>query len=684
MIVFLTTPPLKGDEMPHTNKLINESSPYLLQHAHNPVDWYPWGEEAFRKAAEKDKPVIISIGYSSCHWCHVMEEESFEDEEVARLMNEKFISIKVDREERPDIDACYMNAVQQITRRGGWPLNAFALPDGRPFYGGTYFPREDWLHILNTLADLYANDREKLVSTAEDVERGIEETALRLLDSRPREISPEDLAGAVREMIRDFDTRLGGVGRAPKFPMPSLYRFLLAYSSLRDEPGIRDFVLLTLDRMASGGIYDQIGGGYARYSTDASWKIPHFEKMLYDNAQLVSLYSDAWRYTRKENYRRVVCQTLEFVEETFTSPEGAFYSALDADSEGEEGAYYVWEEAELKKLLGGDYDFAREYFGIGREGLWEEGKNILLRPDDGESSESAADGETIERIRRALKAARDRRIPPGLDDKALTSWNALMITAYADAWRAFGEPRFLDAAVRGTDHILEEMRRPDGGLYRAWKEGRAYIEAFLEDYAHMTAALITLFEVTGDTRYLDEAEELTGYILRHFYSPGEKLFYSTPEGDDLITRIIDIQDNVLPSPNAVTARNLFRLYKLTGITRYRELYQDMTGRIRQITLNNAQYFSHWAELLLFELNPFYEVVTAGPNARELSRQLQTEYLPHAVFAFTAVPDETRGLFAGRYSDETTRIYICRDNACLAPVTAVDEALAQLLPSLKTQ
>ena len=433
---------LNGIDMntPKPNKLIEESSPYLLQHAHNPVNWYPWGEEAFKKAEEEDKPIIISIGYSSCHWCHVMEEESFEDEEVARLMNERFISIKVDREERPDIDSLYMGAVQLITGRGGWPLNAFALPDGRPFYGGTYFPKKDWIIVLTYLADLYENMKSQAVGNAEIIEKEIQDSSLQLLDTRKIELSVNDLNTAVSKMKDTFDTVNGGINGAPKFPMPSLYHFLLSYAYLQDDAEIKDFTTLTLDKMAYGGIYDQIGGGFARYSTDEAWKVPHFEKMLYDNAQLVSLYADAYRYTKSELYRDVVYDTLRFVKESFTSPEGVFYSALDADSEGEEGKYYVWTEKELKQILGDDYPTARDYYGIGTEGFWdeitrlgssfattEEGNNILLRPNS--SLESDFPKETLERIRTRLKKERDKRIPPGLDDKSLTSWNALMISA---------------------------------------------------------------------------------------------------------------------------------------------------------------------------------------------------------------------------------------------------------------
>lgn len=666
------------------NRLIEESSPYLLQHAHNPVNWYPWGEEAFKKAVEEDKPVIISIGYSSCHWCHVMEEESFEDEEVAKLMNERFISIKVDREERPDIDSLYMDAVQMITGRGGWPLNTFALPDGRPFYGGTYFPKKDWMIVLNYIADLYDNKKSQAVGNAEIIEKGIKDSSLQLLDTRTIEVSNEDIDTAVSKLKEKFDIKSGGIGAAPKFPMPTIYQFLLTYAYLQDDKEIKDFVTLTLDKMASGGIYDQIGGGFARYSTDAAWKVPHFEKMLYDNAQLVSLYADAYRYTKNKLYRDVVYDTLQFVKESFTSPEGAFYSALDADSEGVEGKYYVWTEKELKTILGDDYPVARDYYGIGAEGYWEEGSNILLRPEVSDRKILEVSQEQLDRIKDRLKSVRNNRIPPGLDDKSLTSWNALMISAYVDAYKAFGDNTFLEAAETSANHILKKVRQPDGGLYHVYKDGRAYIDGFLDDYALFISALISLFEVTGRVELLQDAETLTNYILANFYSTDEKLFYYTSDSREglgssvvLIVRDLEITDTIIPSSNSVISMELFRLSRLTGESRYYELSVEMLNRVSGRTLGNPQFFSHWAGRILFELNPYFEVVITGQNAEQVSRELQENYLPNTVSAYTNVSNEQLGLFSYRFSEDATQIFICEDNACKFPVTTVEEALDQL-------
>ncbi|MDA3956208.1 thioredoxin domain-containing protein [Oceanispirochaeta sp.] len=460
--------------MANTNRLINEPSPYLQQHAHNPVHWYPWGDEAFNKAAEENKPIIISIGYSSCHWCHVMEEESFENEEVARLMNEHFISIKVDREERPDIDAHYMNALQMITGRGGWPMNMFALPDGSPFYGGTYFPRDQWMNLLTLVAGQYKSNTEEMVRAAESIEQGISNFKIKLLETEESPYSIDQLGSSVAQTSPQFDLINGGISGAPKFPMPVFTRFLLSWSVLQNDPETRDFVLLTLDKMAAGGIYDQIGGGFSRYSTDVKWKVPHFEKMLYDNAQLLSLYAKAYSLTKKEQYKNVVYQTMDYIEESMTSPRGIFYSALDADSEGEEGLFYTWEKRELLELLAEDYPLAKEYYGIGVAGAWEGGKNILLRPDLQDSQNPA--GKDLERIRSILKEARDKRVPPRQDDKSLTSRNALMIIAYIDAFNAFGAPRFLHNAEQATDFILENQLQPDGSLYHAFKDNRSYID----------------------------------------------------------------------------------------------------------------------------------------------------------------------------------------------------------------
>ena len=414
--------------------------------------------------------------------------------------------------------------------------------------------------------------------------------------------------------------------------MPVAYRFLLSWSHLQKDPEIRDFVLLTLDRMASGGIYDQIGGGFARYSTDSRWKVPHFEKMLYDNAQLVSLYSDAYRLTGKERYREVVSRTLDFIDEQMTSPEGLFYSALDADSEGEEGLYYTWEEKELRELLGDDYGTAREYFGIGKEGAWEMGRNILLALPDRDGT--IPERETLFRISRTLKEARDKRVPPGLDDKSLTAWNGLMITAYTDAYKALGDPRYLERAARGADFILNNIKTSDGGLNRSYRKGEAYIEGFLEDYAQMIRALIALFEVSGEAGYLKAAREWCDYALKTFSGGEGQFLYAASSRDRAVQRDVELADITIPSSNAVMAHNLFLLAKLTGDSSYAKISREMTGRISGRFLKSSLYFSHWGELMLNQLLPYYEVVTVGADAESISLEMARTYLPQAVFAIS--------------------------------------------------
>ncbi|QEN08129.1 thioredoxin domain-containing protein [Oceanispirochaeta crateris] len=661
--------------MKYNNRLIHEQSPYLRQHAHNPVNWYPWGEEAFSQAKEEEKPLLISIGYSSCHWCHVMEKESFENERVARLMNDHFICIKVDREERPDIDSHYMNALQMLTGRGGWPLNMFALSDGRPFYGGSYFPREQWMEILSLLAGEFTSNQEKFVTAAISIEQGIRDHTLTLLNSKESDFSIAELGSSLSESSRRFDRVHGGLQGAPKFPMPVLYKSLLSWSYLMEDEQLKKFVFLTLDKMASGGIYDQIGGGFSRYSTDEIWKVPHFEKMLYDNAQLVSLYAQAYSLSGNKRYKELINQTLEFIDEWMTSPEGLFYSALDADSEGEEGRFYIWEQKELQSLLGKDYPLAESYYGINAEALWENEKNILLLP--GRQSPVAFPESERLRINGILKNARNRRIPPSLDDKSLTSWNALMIKAYTDAYNAWGDSRLLEKAEKATCFILDHLMTVHGGLFHAFRESKSYINGFLEDYAHLISALISLFESSGKENYLQKGEELTQKAILDFYREEEKIFFSTTGQDRILSPCVDQTDMVLPSSNAVMAHNLFRLSKLTGKTSYNQRAREMTNRMAKRVGENCLYYSHWVELMLYQTMPSYEVVVVGDKADELSREIRKNYLPQFVCAFSTVPREDLPLFQGRYKEGETLIYLCRDNSCGLPVRTVEEMLRQI-------
>ncbi|MEI6816058.1 MAG: thioredoxin domain-containing protein, partial [Bacteroidota bacterium] len=514
---------------PYTNHLIHESSPYLLQHAHNPVDWYPWGEEAFEKAKKEDKLVLISIGYSACHWCHVMEHESFEDTATAHLMNEHFICIKVDREERPDIDQVYMNAVQLMTGQGGWPLNCFALPDGRPVYGGTYFPKQKWNDVLMQLQNIYVKDKAKFIEYAEQLTDSVKRSELVQMIPDDFEFSINDLHLMVDVWKKSFDTKEGGPARVPKFPLPNNYEFLLNYfhlSMLKDksDENLLKQIHLTLDKMAYGGIYDQIGGGFARYSTDGYWKVPHFEKMLYDNAQLMSLYASAYQQSKDPLYKNVVMETLDWMKREMTSDEGLFYSALDADSEGKEGKFYIWTKKEIEAILKDKASLFCDYYEVDKAGLWEEGCSILLRRNNDKEFAALHHIHDVDAMmtdivacKKILLQERNKRIHPGLDDKQLTSWNALMIMGYVDAYNAFGEQEHLLAAKRCADFILKNIRNQDGGLYHNYKKGKATINGYLEDYSFMMEALMALYQATFEEHYLMTAKDLADYCIKHFF-----------------------------------------------------------------------------------------------------------------------------------------------------------------------
>ncbi|MCB0616745.1 MAG: thioredoxin domain-containing protein, partial [Phaeodactylibacter sp.] len=556
------------EQHPYTNALVNESSPYLLQHAHNPVNWNPWGPAALEQAKKEDKLLIISIGYAACHWCHVMEEESFEDTTIARIMNEHFVAIKVDREERPDVDDVYMTACQMASEGScGWPLNAFALPDGRPVWAGTYFPKGKWKNILEYFTQLYQEDRQKLEDYAGRLTEGIQ------LSGRPRPVteealfSEEVLAGVVEAFLSSIDFKKGGRQGAPKFPAPNNYEFLLQHHHLTGNVRALEAVTVTLDNIASGGIYDHLGGGFARYSTDAEWKAPHFEKMLYDNAQLVSLYSKAYLVTQKERYREVALETLKFVERELTSPEGGFYSSLDADSEGEEGKFYTWQKTEIDSILADERQSAVfcDYYQVKKGGNWEK-TNILYPGNDTDKilTEYNLKPDELQQLlsqaRQKLFEARSQRIRPRLDDKILTSWNALMLQGYLDAYRAFAEPAFLDRALKSGQFLLDKVLREDNRLDRNYKDGQSSINGFLDDYAFTIQTFISLYENTFDEQWLQRAESLAQYALTHFLDEESGLFFYTSNLDPpLIARKMETEDNVIPASNSAMARALHRL-----------------------------------------------------------------------------------------------------------------------------
>lgn len=667
----------------HTNSLINETSPYLLQHAHNPVNWYPWGEEALQKAKDEDKLLLISIGYSACHWCHVMERESFENEEVAVVMNKYFINIKVDREERPDIDHIYMSAVQLMTGRGGWPLNCFALPDGRPVYGGTYFPKDNWLNVLEQLHNIYTNDKAKALDYAAQLTRGVALTGLVEKDNGPGTVDDHLLMDTIAEWKNHIDNREGGPNKAPKFPLPNNYKFLLRYGVLFNDTELLQHVNLTLKKMAYGGIYDQLGGGFARYSVDGLWKVPHFEKMLYDNAQLVSLYAEAFKATGNILYKNVVNETLEFIEREMTSPEGLFYSALDADSEGVEGKFYVWTKEELQQLLGVDFALFTAYYNVNSLGLWEDENYILLRIKDDETIAAAFNltvgtlRDKIAELKNLLLQERSKRISPGLDDKCLASWNALMIQGYADAYKYLGTEEYLQKAIGAMQVFEEKFVQPSGALYHNYKNGRSTITAFLEDYCFAIEAYLALYAVTFNADYITKADKLAAICFAEFYDMDSGMFFFTAQNaEGLIARKMEVFDNVIPSSNSALANGLYTLSLLTGNTEYRTTALQMLKNIGGSMQGYGSGCSNWGILALQTVKPFYEVVITGSDAINKYHDLNQHYLPQTLFA-CATSGEPLDIFTARQQQGKTLIYVCENNSCQAPVEEVEAVLGMI-------
>lgn len=686
MVVLAACKSTSSDgQHPYTNELIHESSPYLLQHAHNPVNWYPWGEKALKKAREENKMLIISIGYSSCHWCHVMEKESFSDSTVAAIMNEHFVAIKVDREERPDVDDIYMTACQLASQGGcGWPLNAFALPDGSPVWAGTYFPKKNWIEILEYFKKEWQNDPQKVTQYARDLIAGIGKS-----DAVPGAAPNAAFDQAVMDdvaktLLQKIDYRWGGRLGAPKFPMPSNYEFLLEYHHNSGDEQALEAVTVTLDNMAAGGIYDQLGGGFARYATDEHWQVPHFEKMLYDNGQLVSLYAHAYQVTGNEAYRTIAAQTIEFVKRELTSPEGGFYSSLDAQSEGEEGKFYVWTKAEIDQVLADPAasELFCDYYEVTEKGNWEAGKNILyIRKDLAEVAQkhqlSVTEAEqSIAKSKQKLFEARSKRIRPRLDDKVLTSWNALMLKGLVDAWRAFGEREYLDLALRNGRFLRENMMQEDHRLNRNFKDGKSSINAFLDDYALTAQAFTALYEVTFDEQWLYDAKDLTQYALNHFADDETGFFFYTSDLDPpLVTRKKEITDNVIPGSNSVMTHNLLILgdyfYNQEWMDKARGLMAAMAGQIHGS--KSPDYYSMWCQVYMDCLRTPYEVAIVGPQAQQKRDALLANYLPHAML----LGGETEGtleLLKDKLQDGATYIYVCQNKVCKLPVEEVDRAL----------
>ncbi len=694
----------------YTNRLINETSPYLLQHAHNPVDWYPWGEEALQKARQENKPILLSVGYSACHWCHVMERESFENEDIAALMNQHFVSIKVDREERPDIDNIYMQAVQAMTQQGGWPMTVFLTPDGRPFYGGTYFPPRDrqygretmpgFPRILLTMADYYEHHREEVEEQANQVADFLKQRSSTPLRSKgginPVGTMPlEMLSNASRELAAEFDPVHGGFGNAPKFPNTMSLEFLLRTHQhrLHGEIGTKatrpelEIVEVSLQHMANGGIYDQLGGGFHRYSVDAAWLVPHFEKMLYDNALLSRLYLHAYLVTGNPFYERIVRETLDYVVREMFSPVGGFYSTQDADSEGEEGKFYVWTPAEIEAALPHeDAALFMLYYDVTQSGNFE-GKNILHVDQDAQTVADKAEVSlealqaSLKRSREILFRVREKRVKPGRDEKILTSWNGLMLRSFAEAARYLDRPDYLQVATQNAEFLLRELYR-DGRLLRTFKDGRSHLKGYLEDYTFLADGLLALYETSFDPRWFVEARRLMDEAIKLFADEQNGGFFDTgSDHEALVSRPKDIMDNATPAGNSVAVDVLLRLAAFTGEEEYRQRADDYLRPIADVMVQHPQAFGHVLGALDFAISQSKEIAITGdphqPDTRALLEVVNTRYLPNSVLACAAPTNleaiQAIPLLADRpQKDDKATAFVCQNFACLAPVNAPEE------------
>jgi uncharacterized protein len=649
-----------------SNRLARETSPYLLQHRDNPVDWYPWGPEALERARAEDRPILLSVGYSACHWCHVMERESFEDEETAAYMNEHFVNVKVDREERPDVDAIYMEAVQAISGHGGWPMTVFLDPDGVPFYGGTYFPPDEgrgmpsFRMVMEAVVDAFETKREEIRERAPVTRERL--GAIGAVEPRADLPAAAELEQAVQRLLAAADRRDGGFGGAPKFPPASSLELLLAR-------GETEVVELTLDRMLAGGIYDQLGGGFARYSVDPVWLVPHFEKMLYDNGLLARAYLHGWQALGHERYRRVCEETLDWMLREMRGPEGGFYSALDADSEGVEGKFYVWTPAQIREVLGEAAEPVIDYYGASEGGNFE-GGNILHLAGGAE----APAPEGLAEARQALLEARAQRVWPGLDDKRLASWNALAIAALADAGAVLDREDYLDAARAGAEFVLRSLRDPDGRLLRTYKDGRAHLNAYLEDHAFLLEALLALYESSFEGRWFGEAQALAETTIERFGDPERGGFYSTSsDHEELIARRKEVGDHPIPSGNSSAAMGLLRLAALSGEYRYAEAAEAVFALFGKPAVEHPDAFAHMLRALDFHLSPSREVALVGADLGELAAVVREQPRPHLVLAGGPEGAEQPPLLAGRATVEgRPAAYVCENFACQLPVTGAEE------------
>jgi uncharacterized protein len=673
-------------EIVEPNKLISESSPYLLQHAHNPVNWYPWCEAALIKAKQENKPIFLSIGYSACHWCHVMAHESFENEEIAHIMNENFVNIKVDREERPDIDDIYQKVCQLVTGSGGWPLSVFLTPDQRPFYVGTYFPpldsygRPGFGSVIRQLSQAWKEKPHDVEAAAENFVNSLQKTES---ISLPSKLERAILDEGALNLLSLGDQINGGFGHAPKFPNAANLSFLLRYSKISGITKFQEFVFKTLTKMANGGICDQIGGGFHRYSTDSRWLVPHFEKMLYDNALLPTVYAEAYQITKDITYLEVVNQTLQFVLREMTSPEGGFYSAQDADSEGEEGKYYVWKKDEIKQALGNNSELFCLYYDVTEGGNFE-GHNILHNNISLSSAalqfgkaESEA-REILQHSKEKLYDIRKRRIPPGRDDKILTSWNALMITGFLKGYRVTQKEEFLKAAEKCIDFIEQKMTK-NGDLLHTYKNGQAKLMAYLDDYAYFVNALLDYFEIRPAKKYLDLAVYYANYLLEHFWDETEKSFFFTADSHEkLIVRTKNIYDLSLPSGNSIAAGSLLRLYHITQDKRFFEISIKIMESLSTMAAENPFGFGQLLNVIFMYLQKPLEITIINETNQELCNYLAKKFLPEGILVNVSKEENLNELknfpfFAGKKYDKTkTLVYICKDFTCSLPLETASE------------
>jgi uncharacterized protein YyaL (SSP411 family) len=668
------------------NELHSETSPYLLQHANNPVHWKAWNSKSLATAQDHNKLIIVSIGYSACHWCHVMEHESFENDEVAQTMNQHFINIKVDREERPDVDAVYMKAVQIMTGRGGWPLNIVALPDGRPVWGGTYFRKDEWISTLEQLQELYQSQPEKMIGYAEKLHLGIKSLGMSKAEISSETLSQNSIEPLIEKWIKSFDLEFGGMARAPKFMMPNNYTFLLRYGHQKQNQEVLNFVNLTLKKMAFGGLFDTVGGGFSRYSVDMKWHVPHFEKMLYDNGQLVSLYADAYKLTKNSLYKQVIEKTLTFISRELTNAENGFFCALDADSLNdnqhlEEGAFYVWKKVTLQNMLKEDFDLFSQVFNVNEFGYWEDGNYVLIQNQELEAI-AIQNKITLSELQSKKKAweqflfvEREKRSKPRLDDKALTSWNAIMLKGFVDAYKALGDSNYLEIAIKNATFIIEKQWTAEGNLYHNYKNGKSTINGYLEDYCFVIEAFIALYEVTIDEKWLQNAKQLTDYCFDTFYDEKSGFFAFTSKIDaPLITTHFETEDNVIPASNSVMANNLFKL----SVYFHNPYYETICMKMLQQIIPNIDYpsgYSNWLNVFMNYSKQNKELGVCGEKALEYTTKINQHYFPNIVIAGTKSTTSLPFL-KDRFVENKTLFYVCQNQTCLLPTPNFEEVLAR--------